>query len=553
MAQNFLTCDRDQPLLLPPDLRDWLPEDHLAWFVIEAVEELDLERFYCAYCADGHGRAAHEPKMMVGLFAYAYCVGERSSRGIERRCREDVAFRVICANQVPDHATIARFRVRHQEPLADLFGQVLGLCAEAGLVRAGVLAVDGSKFAAAASDSAIHTYEEIAAEILAEAAEIDAAEDQRYGEARGDELPEQLTTQHGRKGWLREAKRRLDAERAARKEPVPRDRERRLEAAHRRLVENWRGERRANRAYEAYRSRGVMKDGRRFGTPPKPYEPPDKPGGKINTTDPDARRMKFGRNFIPAYNAQAVATEDQIIVAAEVATEGGDFEQLDPMVSAAERELEDAGVEERPGIVLADAGYWSNDHIDSLRERGMTPIVAPDTTRNRSRKTRLGGYYDFMRRVLATERGSALYSKRMPMVEPVFAQIKANRRIGRFKRRGRAAARSEWRLIAATHNLLKLHPPVRRRPEGIRSHAGLSPSGSDPLSEPGFQPAARNPARPTRCARLRLAPRVGRHRYRLEVKSPWTLTWGDRKAGSDHRRQGPAADRRRATRSGWPW
>ncbi|MGH3991390.1 MAG: transposase, partial [Pseudonocardiaceae bacterium] len=152
MAQNFLTCDRDQPLLLPPDLRDWLPEDHLAWFVIEAVEELDLERFYCAYCADGHGRAAHEPKMMVGLYAYAYCVGERSSRGIERRCREDVAFRVICANQVPDHATIARFRVRHQEPLADLFGQVLGLCAEAGLVRAGVLAVDGSKFAAAASD-----------------------------------------------------------------------------------------------------------------------------------------------------------------------------------------------------------------------------------------------------------------------------------------------------------------------------------------------------------------------------------------------------------------
>jgi transposase len=232
MPQNFLTCDRDQPLL-PPDLRDWLDEDHLAWFVIEAIDELDLEPFYAGYRADGHGRAAHEPKMMLTLLAYAYCVGERSSRGIERRCREDVAFRVICANQVPDHATIARFRVRHQEALADLFGQVLGLCAAAGLVRAGVLAVDGSKFRASASDGAIRTYEEIAAEILAEAAEIDAAEDEIHGDARGDELPEQLTTQHGRKGWLREAKRRLDAERAARKDSVPRDRERRLEVCHR--------------------------------------------------------------------------------------------------------------------------------------------------------------------------------------------------------------------------------------------------------------------------------------------------------------------------------
>jgi len=130
MPENFLACDRDQPMLLPPDLRDWLDDDHLAWFVIEAIEELDLEPFYGAYRADGHGRAAHEPKMMVTLFAYAYAVGERSSRGIERRCREDVAFRVICANQVPDHATIARFRVRHEAALAGLFGQVLGLCAK---------------------------------------------------------------------------------------------------------------------------------------------------------------------------------------------------------------------------------------------------------------------------------------------------------------------------------------------------------------------------------------------------------------------------------------
>src|SRR6266550_4335727 len=441
MAQNFLTCDREQPLLLPPDLHDWLDEDHLAWFVIEAIEELDLDAFYASYRVDGHGRAAHDPKMMLTLLTYAYCVGERSSRGIERRCREDVAFRVICANQVPDHATIARFRVRHEQALSDIFGQVLGLCAEAGLVRTGVLAVDGSK---------------IAAEVLAEAAEIDRAEDERYGEARGDELPEHVASREGRRAWLKEAKRRLDAERAA--EPVPKAREERLEICHRRLVEDWRAERHANRAYEASYDRGVRERGKQaMGPGPNRYEPPEKPEGKINTSDPDARRMKFGRNFLPAYNAQAVVTEDQIIVAAEITTEGADFEQLEPMVGAAERELEDAGVDERAEVVLADAGYWSNAYIDSLRERGMTPIVAPDTTRNRPRKTRLGGPYDFMRRAIATDKGGELYSRRQCMVEPVFAQIKSNRRMERFKRRGRAAVRSEWRLITATHNLLKLH------------------------------------------------------------------------------------------------
>lgn len=457
MPQNYLSCDRDQPMLLPPDLRDWLDDDHLAWFVIEAIDELDLEPFYASYRADGHGRAAHDPKMMVTLFAYAYAVGERSSRGIERRCREDVAFRVICANQAPDHATIARFRVRHEEALAGLFGQVLGLCGKAGIVDVGVLAVDGTKLAAAASDGAIRSYEQIAAEIVAEAGRIDAAEDEIHGEARGDELPEGLRTPNGRRAWLREATEQLERERAENPEPVRRQRSERLETCRRRLTKDWRAERRANRAYEAYRARGVMRDGRRFGSPPKPYSPPQAPEGKLNTTDPDARRMKFGRNFMPAYNAQAVSTEGQIIVAAEITTKGGDFEELDPMISAAERELAGAGVGESPGVVLADAGYWSNDHIDSLRERGMIPIVAADTTRNRPRKTRLGGPYDFMRRAMATEAGRELYSKRQCMVEPVFAQIKTNRRIDRFKRRGRAAVRSEWRLIAATHNLLKLH------------------------------------------------------------------------------------------------
>jgi transposase len=254
MAQNFLSCDRDQPMLLPPDLRDWLDDDHLAWFVIEAIDELDLEPFYASYRVDGHGRAAHEPKMMVTLLAYAYAVGERSSRQIERRCREDVAFRVICANQVPDHATIARFRVRHEAALAGLFGQILGLCGKAGIVDVGVIAVDGTKLAADASDGAIRSYEQIAAEILAEAGRIDAAEDEIHGEARGDELPEALRAPYGRRAWLREAKEELERERAERPEPVRRDRAERLETCRRRLAEDWQAERRANQRYEAYRA-----------------------------------------------------------------------------------------------------------------------------------------------------------------------------------------------------------------------------------------------------------------------------------------------------------
>jgi transposase len=356
MAQNFLGCDREQELLLPPSLRERLPEDHLVWFVIDAVAAMDLEAFYAAYRVDGWGRAAHEP-MMVALLLYAYATGERSSRRVERRCIDDVATRVICANQRPDHTTIARFRQRHEAALADLFGEVLGLCADAGLVRVGVVAIDGTKVHANASNHATRSYEDIAREILAEADAVDAAEDEQFGAARGDELPPELATSQGRRGWLRDARRRLDERRAEEARSIPKSRPDRLKESKRRLEEEHAVECRANADYEAYRARGRMKDGRRFGRPPNAFEPPEVPVGKINVSDPDSRNVKTTRGWIQGYNAQAAVSEDQIVVAAEITVDSPDFGHLQPMIQATRTELAAAGIQAKPEIVLADSGY----------------------------------------------------------------------------------------------------------------------------------------------------------------------------------------------------
>jgi len=459
MGQNFIACDREQVFLMPPDVREWLPESHLAWFVIDAVEEMDLALFYGAYRADGHGRAAYEPAMMVALLLYAYARGIRSSRVIERACEEDVAFRVIAAQQRPDHATIARFVERHADALAGLFAAVLGLCARAGLARVGVVAIDGTKLLANASRDANVDYEQIAREIVEEAQAVDAAEDEAYGEARGDELPAELTSSQGRRKWLREAQRELDRQREQQARPVPRSRPARLKEAKRRLDEELFAELRANRAYEAYRARGVMRNGRRLGpnTTPKPYQPPEIPEGRINLTDPDSRVVKGLRGFIQGYNAQAVTTEDQVVIAAEVMVASPDFGHLEPMLHAAGRELEAAGVTEQPEVVLADAGYWHHKQMEKITERGIELLIPPDSSRRKgARPGWQGGAYTAMRERLATDRGAELYGKRQPMIEPVFGQTKFNRRIDRFQRRGRHAARTEWRLITATHNLLKL-------------------------------------------------------------------------------------------------
>ena len=489
---------------MPPSLREWLPEDHLVWAILGSVEEMDLDAFYSAYRADGHGRAAYEPSMMVALLLYAYACGNRSSRGIERECRDDVGYRVIAANRVPDHSTIAEFRCRHEEALAGLFGEVLVLCREAGLLNVGLVAIDGTKVSANASSMTNRDYRQVALEILAEADRIDREEDALYGASRGDELPEHLRTAEGRRKALKEAKERLRARAERSSDPMPRATPRlawrwclirrrssrgckavpvgcaRLNGssmttarvirgrchatvsagcwrASSELVEDLAVEREANQAYEAYRARGVMKNGRRFGGPPKAYVPPAEPVGKVNTSDPDSKNVKAFRGYVQGYNAQAVVTEQQIVIAAELNTDPQDFSHLAPMFNAAQRELASVGVTEQPEVVVADAGYWHFQQMDELAAQGVTVLIPPDSTKRKDARPGWdGGRYSFMRQVLAGP-GRPHYKKRHTMIEPVFGQIKFNRKIDRFLRRGRSAARSEWRLAAATHNLMKLH------------------------------------------------------------------------------------------------
>jgi transposase len=437
VPHNFLPCDRDQELLLPPGVREWLPEDHLAWFVLDAVEEIELSAFYDAYREDGCGRAAFEPGMMVALL-YAYAVGERCSRGIERRCREDVAFRVITANQLPDHATIARFRARHEQALAATFTQVLALCGRAGLVSVGVVALDGSLLAGNASPGATRGYASIRKEVeemLAEAAQADAAEDERLGEARGDELPAELADARSRRERLRRCKQQLERAQA--------------------------DEEAAYQANLAWRAAWEAEHGRRLaGRKPTPPDPAALAERKINTTDPDTRLMKrAGGKSVQGYNAQVVASPEQVIIAARVTQSHNDADQLEPMVAKASDTLRDADIEEPIGIVLADGGYWNSPAIASVREQGIDVLIhTQDRRRTRPRKLspRQGAEAQRIEAVLSKPERQALYRRRQQIIEPVFAHTKLIRRTDRFLRRGLAACEAEWQLIAATHNLLKL-------------------------------------------------------------------------------------------------
>jgi transposase len=439
MSYNVRMADRDQVYLMPPSITDWLPEDHLAFFVLDVVDELDLSAFYGAYREDGRGGATYDPALMLAVLFYAYAVGERSSRRIERRLRDDVAFRVIAANEAPDHATIARFRRRHQEAIAALFSQVLGLCVREGLVETKVVAIDGTKMAADASDFSNKTARQLADEILAEAEEVDRAEDEAYGERRGDELPAHLAPGSERKARIKEALRQLQEDPNAGK-PTRTGKER-----------------------------------------------------QANATDPDSRKLLCQGRYLQGYNAQAAVSDDQIVVAAEVTNNASDATMLEAMVGSAQENLSEANAAE-PETFLADAGYWSSDALNALDD-GTDVVVAPRTKGQPSPERRAvldaliegsikakeaarrlqvtearicqlrkdattagssHAWSRLMRARLDTQEGRALYGRRRVTVEPVFGNIKANLGVRRFARRGLGAVQSEWRLICSTHNLLKL-------------------------------------------------------------------------------------------------
>jgi transposase len=452
MAYTFLCGDRDQPFLLPPDLRDWLPAGHLAWFVGDVVDQLDLEPFYRAHRDDGHGHPAYDPKLLLGVLLYAYAIGVRSSRQVERRCTEDVAFRVLAANQTPDHVTIARFRVRHEQALAGFLVASLKLCAAAGMVRVGTVALDGTKLAGNAAERANRTLaklDEEVAEILRQAAEADQREDREHGDGRGDELPAALASPTGRLARLRQAKALLEAEAA--------ERQRRYEQRVAALA-------------AAARAKGKQPRAR---IKPRRRDEAPNPKRVANVTDPDSRLVHTRKGSLQGYNAQAVTTLEQVVVAAELTQQANDLQQLDPMLAATTKTLGAAGIPERPGTLLADSGYWT---IANLTELPDAPeLLIPPARHGRQGKPRKDGKPTESRsdplRVamtakLASDDGKARYAKRKETVEPVFGQIKDVRGARRFQRRGLAACQAEWKLLCGTHNLLKLWRHQTGQPPG---------------------------------------------------------------------------------------
>jgi transposase len=506
MAQTFIGCDRDQSFLMPPDIRDWLAEDHLAWFVLDAVAGMNLGEFYGAYRRDGVGRRPYDPAMVVALLLYSYSRGVRSARAIERACRDDVACRVIAMLEQPDHATIARFVERHEAALGELFGQVLGLCDQAGLVKPGVVAIDGTRLAGNTSRGSNRDFGQIAREILAEARATDEAEDELYGDARGDELPEQLRTREGRReffrqareklagedggadqpsgrepepagerfefnaeqivartqgrqGWVREARRQLEQRRWQTPDLIPRGRVERLLLAAGRMEDDLDAQVAGNAAYEEYRATGRDTKGRHLGRRPNAWVAPVVPDAMVSVTDPDSRHIKANEAYVQGYNAQAVVDENQVVLAAEITNSTVDFSQLSPMITAALGELEQAGVTGRPEIAVADAQYWNEQHIDEvIANKHIQVLIPPDSgARKTPRPGWTGGRYTAMRNALASPAGKGIYRRRKQMIEPVFAHTKHNRQITRFLRRGRTAVRTEWRLLMTTHNLTKLH------------------------------------------------------------------------------------------------
>lgn len=438
MSRRFVSGDRDQVFLLPPDMRDWLPESDLAWTVIDAVAQLEVSEFDSAYRADGRSRPAYDPAVMVALLLFAYCDGVRSSRQIERRCERDVAYRVVSRNLRPDHATIARFRARHRPALVGVFTQVLRLCAQAGLLRVGVVALDGTKMAAPASARASRTGAELDADIaavasqveamLAQAEQTDAAEDAEHGSDRGDQPPPGLASRQARLTRLQQAKAELDA--------------------HEQAEQARQDEVRA--AWEAERAAGRRPVGRPPGTQPPKGQ---RSRARVNVTDPDSRPQKNHRGFVQGYNAQAVVGGGQIIVAADVQSSPSDSSALHPMLDQAQTQLAAAGVTTPIRGALADSGYGGKDNLS--RPRPITLLVGTSSGRTKTVTTPpRDPHVAAMARRTTSPAGRRLFRRRAGMVEPVFGQIK-NRLGNNLNHRGLEAAKTEWTLITTSHNLLK--------------------------------------------------------------------------------------------------
>ncbi len=449
---NFRSYDPDQSMLLPPSLHDWLPEGHLAYFLRETILELDLSAILDTYDSSKGGSPAYHPVMMTQLLAYGYCVGVRSSRKIERATHEVVPFRVLAANQHPDHDTISEFRRRHADALAGLFVQILDMCRAKGMAKLGRVAIDGSKVRANASKHKAMSYgrmkkkdaelERIVKDMFEEAERIDAEEDALYGKGnRGDELPEEFRNAKTRRKNIREAIKNLKERKKAEAD--------------------------AKRADIAEKEKAREKKGRpRRG--PKPKEPSDEPDEKMqsNFTDPESRIMKMGAtgSFEQCYNAQvAVDADTQVIVAADVTQQANDRKQLAPMV---EQVKKNTGA--NPASVLADTGYYSDANVAKMQDKSIDAYIAAGKMKHgeaitspRGRIPKSATTKDRMKRKLRTQKGRATYAKRKSSVEPVIGQVKDVQGFRQFLRRGLHAAQCEWRFGCAMHNLLKLFRRLR--------------------------------------------------------------------------------------------
>jgi transposase len=446
MPQNFLCPQRDQPLLMPVDMREWLPEDDLVFVVLDAVATLDLGEFRRRYRADGHGRAAFDPEMMVALLLYGYCQGERSSRVIEKRCVRDVAYRVIAGGLHPDHATIARFRARHQEALGGLFTQVLRLLAAEGMVALGTLSLDGTKLAGNAAQKANRTLPQIE-KVLAEAAERDAAEDAQQSGSPQPATPRTLARRAGRRERLAAARDRLAAEDQARRD----------------------AQRAKQEAWDAAAAAGKRRGRRPADDPPRANRAGTEP--RANITDPDVRVMHNQKGYVAGYNGQLVVTAEQVIVGVMLSQHPVDRTLLHPLLDTCRQQLAEAGIRPKLRTVLADAGYASEETFtrgEQQKLRLLIPLAKdPDKRRTRTpaRQRDLAKLPATARAVrrMRHHRGRADYKLRARTVEPVFGQIKTCQKLVPMSRRGLAACESEWLLAATAHNLRKLH---RRRAEG---------------------------------------------------------------------------------------